>query len=171
MDWVQPTVTSGTPYVVPAGYHRILNWRTKAGSYPNQSLTFKVFRPAGAAFTYKVIAHDGPRRIHENDNGGPYELNTFKVGIKVRPGDLVGLHTVTDHYKCDFLASDSDYTRRGNLADGKVGGPFGAGPGYRLNVAAKVGTGKRAAALNKCKKKQSAEARRKCKKQAKKLPV
>ena len=165
MDWVQPTVTSGTAYAVPARYHRIVDWRTGALGYPNQSLTFKVFRPAGAAYTYKVVAHDGPRRIQEG------QLNKFKVDIKARPGDLIGLHTVTDRYKCDFLAQETEYTRSGNLADGKIGGPFSASSGYRLNVAAKVGTGKRATALNKCKKKHSAEARKKCKKRAQKQPV
>ena len=166
---MQPTVTSGSPYVVPAGYHKIVKWSVQDGVWGNQRLGFKVFRPVGPAFTYRVVAHAGPHRLHKSSLSVP-RIDTFRANIKVRPGDLIGVHTVTEHFKCDFLAQDTDYTRLGDLADGATGGPFGPDPGYRLNISAKVITGQRAAALKRCERKRGG-ARQKCLKRAQLLPL
>jgi hypothetical protein len=175
IDWIQPTVTSGTTYVVPSGFSRITSWSTNATSGGGQNLTFKVFRPV-SGLSYMAVAHDGPHPLTASS------VNTFPVNITVQPGDLIGFHTPSPSSltACDYqLGGDADYTFVGDLADGGAPGTFFSDPGYRLNLAAEVGnppvlptaTGQQAAALKKCKKKHSRKKRRKCRKKAKLLPV
>ena len=171
-DLVQPTVASGTPYVVPSGGTTITSWSTHADSTVGAMFTFKVFRPAGGS-NFTVVAHDGPHPI------APSTTNTFPVNIAVQPGDLIGYQNLTSSSPCAWeVGSDLLLYLGGGLADGATGGPFNTTSGWRLNLTAEVSvstspTGQRAAALKKCKKKfrHNAKKRKKCRKRAKLLPV
>jgi hypothetical protein len=138
-DRLQPNVTSGNSYVVPAIPPAtalvVSSWSHLARPDAGQSLTMKVFRPLGGD-TYQVVGHDGPRAL----NGGV--LNTFTgIEIPVRPGDLIGnsIPASGNSPGCLFF-TDTGLTlgRPGNLADGGSGtfGPFDFP--YRLNTQATV---------------------------------
>ena len=86
-EFIQPTVTSGPGYVVPAGGVAITSWSLGAISDPNQRVKLKVWRKVGEPATYQVVAHDGPRTLV----GG---VNTFPVNVAVQPGDLIGMTVV-----------------------------------------------------------------------------
>src|SRR5262245_20879220 len=70
-DLLQPSVTSGNTYVVPASVPKwtISSWSHNAGTEAGQSIAFKVFRQT-SGFTYRVVGHDGPRPIT------PDQINT-----------------------------------------------------------------------------------------------
>ena len=92
----------------------------------------KVFRPAGGN-DYSVVGHDGPRTLSANS------LNTFSTSFPVKPGDFVGLYTVTNSTPCIYTATGENYLyRSGNLADGAKGtfSSSGAAPDFRLNISA-----------------------------------
>jgi hypothetical protein len=173
-DRLQPSVSSGNSYVVPANVMSgtITSWSTQANAVGG-SLEMKVYRHANGA-TYTVVAHDGPHTLA----GGT--LNTFTVSVPVKAGDVLGVSTPVgpNNAGCTFaVAGDNSYLyHAGNLADGESG-DFDrtlALPDRRLNVSAELSgivTGERAAALKKCKKKHSAKKRKKCRKKAKSLPV
>jgi hypothetical protein len=133
-DELQPTVTSGNSYVVPAS-GTITSWSNKTAVDPGQQLTFKVYRPNGGSI-YTVVGHDGPRLLTSST------VNTFSTSIPVVAGDIIGLHhgdTVTES-TCNFAATDTFFERDGNLADGQFGDFHDYGPGvccyYRLNLTA-----------------------------------
>jgi hypothetical protein len=67
-DYLQPTVASGAPYVVPANGETITSWSTNASEGANQTVTFKVFRET-APSNYEVVGHDGPRSFSRGASG------------------------------------------------------------------------------------------------------
>jgi hypothetical protein len=169
-EWVQPTVTSGAPYVVPPTGVKITSWSTQANDQPNQHVKLKVYRPL-AGLSYQVVGHDGPFTLT------PSEVNTFATNLAVQPGDVLGLGVTagSPNVSCAFTAPGDQYFLNGSdTADGSSV-TFTSGLNLRANISAQVelqgATGQRAAALKKCKKKHSHKAKKKCKKKAKKLPV
>jgi len=136
-DHVQPTVTSGNSYVVPAipgaSALMISSWSHNATVGAGQMLTMKAFRPLGGA-AYMVVGHDGPRLLT------PSALNTFPVSIPVKPGDVLGLHTpqLTPGTACIYVVGGAEThpIRNGNLADGGSGDFTPAS--NRLNITAVV---------------------------------
>jgi hypothetical protein len=141
LEKIQPTVSSGTPYVVPAQGAVISSWSTKAAADANQHLTFKVWRKVGDPATYQVVGVDGPRTLT------PSALNTFPVNIAVQPGDLIGLHkplpTTDGNSACIFDAPGSNVLEPTNYGNAGVGqsvsfdaaNPF---PDLKLNLSAVV---------------------------------
>src|SRR5262245_39970937 len=91
VDLVQPTVTSGTGYVVPAippaSALVISSWSHNAAVGAGEALTLKVFRKVADPATYQAVGHDGPRPLT------PATLNTFETSIPVQPGDVIGNFT------------------------------------------------------------------------------
>ena len=86
-DWVQPTVTSGNAYVVPAtvATGTVTSWSTHANANGG-TLTMKVFRQV-SGLTYMAVGHDDPRPLT------PSVLNTFTgINVPVKAGDVLGLH-------------------------------------------------------------------------------
>jgi hypothetical protein len=136
-DLLQPTVTSGNAYVVPAGLGAITSWSTNADADADQMLTMKVFRKVADPATYQVVGHDGPRPL----NSGV--LNTFPASVAVMPGDVLGLHVPSNPSpgspSCRFSAPGETYLfKSGNLADGQQD-VFAPGiPDFRSNVSAVV---------------------------------
>lgn len=138
-DFLQPTVTSGTPYVVPAlppaGALTITSWSTNASADAGQRWAMKIFRPI-AGSTYVVVGHDS--RVLN-----PGALNTFATNVPVRPGDVLGLNendgTSAAATACDFSVPGESYPfRTGNLADGESGAFDGLQLNFRLNITAVV---------------------------------
>ena len=132
LDWMQPSVTSGNAYVVPAD-GRITSWSTNANA-SSGNLALKVFRHVSES-TYEAVGHDGPRALT------PSTLNTFGgLSIPVSPGDVLGVHPASNSLGCFFdAAGDSGmFFRAGDLADGESGDftPFAVE--VRLNVTAVV---------------------------------
>lgn len=117
-DILQFGLRKGTDYVVPET-GTITSWSTRAGTTPGQQLTFKVFRPTSGG-GYTVVAHDGPRPLT------PGVVNTFKVAIAAKVGDIVGLNTTSatlaSRIDCVFNPENSDedvaFVSPGNAADG-----------------------------------------------------
>jgi hypothetical protein len=171
-EFVQPTVSSGAPYVVPATGVRITSWSTQANDQPNQNVKMKVYRPL-MGLSYRVVGHDGPFTLTPN------EVNTFATDLPVQPGDLLGVAAAagSPNVSCLFEVPGNPFLENpSDTADGSSV-TFTSDTGLRANISAQVelassaSTGKRAAALNKCKKKHSAKKRKKCKKKANLLPV
>jgi hypothetical protein len=136
-DALQPTVTSGNSYVVPAGGVAITSWSTNAAAGSGQMLEMKVFRKIGGATTYQVVGHDGPRPL----TGGT--INTFAVNVPVQAGDVLGFNDVnaaTVNSACIFaVPGESNIRRDGNLGDGQSADFNQSDPGYRNNISAVVG--------------------------------
>jgi hypothetical protein len=84
-DWVQPSVSSGNSYAASVA-GTITSWSTFAAVNSGQVWTFKVFRPAPAPPTYKVVAVDGPHPLVSG------VFNDFGTRIPVEPGDLIGMN-------------------------------------------------------------------------------
>ena len=136
-DNLQPTVTSGTSYVVPA-VGTITSWShsARSGTLGGPVAKMKVFRPLGGP-TYQVVGGDGPRPL------SPGLLNTFATSVSVVPGDVIGLwvpmRPADDAIGCSFsVPGDSFLRRSGDLADGQSGA-FAANASTlnrRVNVAA-----------------------------------
>jgi hypothetical protein len=172
VEFVQPTVTSGTAYVVPVGANRITSWRTNATGGNGQGMTFKVYRPVSTApDTFQVVGRSGPFLLQPN------AINTFPADLPVQPGDVIGVHIPVfsaSNVACAFnTPGDSNRYHDGDLAIG-ASAAFTNNNNSRVNAEAEVTyvpTGERAAALKKCKKKKSSKSRKKCKKKAKQLPL
>jgi hypothetical protein len=139
-DLLQPTVTSGNTYVVPAEGVAITSWSTSAAAGAGQMMEMKAFRQVSGT-TYKVVGHDGPHALV------PSTVNTFATNIAVQPGDVLGLNDVNATGSvpnaCDFVApGDSERygpgTSGGNLADGMSGDFSNSSADVRLNVTAEV---------------------------------
>jgi hypothetical protein len=128
-DWAQLTVTSGTSYVVPET-GSLTSWSTVANAMAGMSMSMKVFRPAGGT-NYTVVGHAGSENL---DQG---HLNTFPASVPVKPGDLLGLHSVTNGVGCVLAgAGDSYLNGFGDAADGsEVNFPI-TYPDNRLNISA-----------------------------------
>ena len=138
-DDLQPTVTSGPSYVVPAGGVAITSWSTNASVEVGQMLEMKVFRKVGNPAIYSVVGHDGPRPIT------PATLNTFPVNVPVMPGDVLGFQHVNAadvDSACVFSApGETNAVRDGDLADGQSGDFSVTTPDSdsRINISAVVG--------------------------------
>jgi hypothetical protein len=104
---------SGSSYVVP-GTGTITSWSTQAGPAATQSLAMKVFRKLGDPARFQAVGHDGPRTL------SPGALNTFPASIRVRSGDLLGLHTATTSVACLVVIPGAQivFANGTDLADG-----------------------------------------------------
>jgi hypothetical protein len=145
VDLVQPTVTSGNPYVVPAD-GTIISWTHNAGSTVGvQMLTMKVFRKIAALAAaprgifqpvarYTVVGHDGPRPLAAPG------LHLFSAGIAVKAGDVLGLNcTSPAPTACGFPVPGESGLLSGSIGNGAADGQsedFGGCCAYRLNVSA-----------------------------------
>ena len=137
-DWLEPTVTTGTGYVVtplPNAFAlEISSWSHNAAPSPAVgALTFKVFRKVGEPATYKVVSHDGPRNLTAGT------LNTFPTHIPVEPGDVIGINSAQPAATaCNFFdATENPLIRAGNLADSESG-DFANGSEKDVNVSAVI---------------------------------
>jgi hypothetical protein len=134
-DWVQPTVSAGNTYVVPATVvtGTITGWSSFANSFGG-TMTMKVFRHVSGS-TYMVVGHDGPR------TQTPSILNTFSgFSIPVKAGDVLGVHTDSGFPRCVFdITGDAVWydPSQSNLADGEQGN-FQPDVEDRLNLTAVV---------------------------------
>ena len=136
-DFLEPTVTTGTGYVVPSlpdvSALVISSWSHNAAPAPaGGALTFKVFREA-APNTYTAVGHDGPRELT------PGALNTFPADVPVQPGDVIGINSAVPAVTaCTFFdMTESPLSRSGSLGDGEVG-VFGLIDEKDVNVSAVV---------------------------------
>src|SRR5262245_12910841 len=123
-DFIEPTVTTGTGYMVPAlpGVNALMisSWSHNAAPAPaTGALTFKVFRKTADPATYTVVGHDGPRDLTAG------ALNPFQANIQVQPGDVIGINSaVPAATACTFFdMTETPFARAGNLGDGESG-PF-----------------------------------------------
>ena len=121
-DFIEPTVTAGTGYVVPSlpnvSALVISSWSHNAAPAPaDGALTFKVFRKTADPATYMVVGHDGPRDLTAG------ALNTFSASIPVQPGDVIGINSAIPAVTaCTFFdMTEAPLSRSGNLADGESG--------------------------------------------------
>jgi hypothetical protein len=176
-DSLQPTVTGGNSYVIPAlaaPYGMtVISWSTSAAAGDGQTLTFKVFRKTGDPATYQAIGHDGPRPLT------PSVLNTFTTSIPVNAGDVIGLNDENASAvpnACDFnVPGETALFYNGSLVDGGSPGDFTEFTDYRHNITAEVSanpaptppaspTHKKKRCKHKKKHKRSAVSAKKCKK-------
>jgi hypothetical protein len=128
-EFVQLGVTSGNTYVVP-GNGTITSWTMQAGADAGE-LTMKIFRKLADPALYQVVGHAGPERTTPGGTAG----NTFPANVRVRQGDLLGLHTVT-FSPCGFKDPGSRLAIfSGDLADGEAA-EFGADTGSALDIQA-----------------------------------
>jgi hypothetical protein len=136
-DFLQPTVTSGNTYVVPAAggvtSWTVTSWSTQAGSSAGM-LAMKVYRPLGGV-TYMVVGHDGPHALT------PSAPNTFTASVAAKAGDVLGGSSPPSPGGplCWFTASgDSSLVRNGNLPDGGSANDFSPLGNLRANISAVV---------------------------------
>jgi hypothetical protein len=130
----QATVTSGTPYVVPAGGQRVVSWSTNALAGSGQVWTMKMYRQISGT-TYTVVGVDGPHQLT------PSVVNTFPINIPVQPGDVLGFSRTGGASACLFASTGDNYLYS-PFTDTAQGAnvTFGTGsPGYRLNISAVIG--------------------------------
>jgi len=136
-DAVQPTVTSGNTYVVPPTVGTaswvVTSWSHNASATANQSLSMKLYRPAGGV-SYTVIGQDGPRSPNYA------ELNTFTgLHIPVQPGDILGIAPtgMGGNNACSFaVPGDHWIYHLGSLAVGQTDTFPSTRSNQRLNVSA-----------------------------------
>jgi hypothetical protein len=139
-DFVQPTVTKGGAYVVPAGSNQfITSFSTFAGPGTGQIMTAKIFRLVpGTTATFKVVGHDGPLNLNPN------VVNTFKTKIAVQPGDVLGLsHASGSSISCSFPLTGQTgqlWSTFTDLQDGQQGNFTTIGNDSTLNLSATVDT-------------------------------
>jgi hypothetical protein len=127
-EFIQLGVTSGNSYVVP-GNGTITSWTMQAGDAGD--LTMKIYRKVADPATYQVVGHAGPERLTAGGTVG----NTFPANVRVRRGDLLGLHPVTES-PCGFKDPGGQLAIfSGDLADGDAMG-FGADSGSDLDIQA-----------------------------------
>lgn len=133
-DVLQPTVTSGSSYVVPVA-GTITSWSHEASASENQLVRMKIFRKLAEPSTYEVVGHDGPR------SPVPSSLNTYETSIDVLPGDVLGLTPLTasagESVACVFDAPGETQLRLfdSDLADGESAA-FPESADHRLNASA-----------------------------------
>jgi hypothetical protein len=136
-DLVQPTVTSGNTYVVPAlppATSLVINsWSHSAFNGPNQEITMKVWRHV-TGMTYRAVGHDGPRAPN------PGVVNSFSgISVPVQPGDVLGLNRGIPASNCVFSAPGDTFLLDAfsNAADGETA-TFSTGNNFRVNASAVV---------------------------------
>jgi hypothetical protein len=138
-DWVQPAVTGGNSYVVPAipgiASLTLTSWTTWAGPEPNEQMTMKVFRAApGQPNTYQAVGHAGPQTLTPGGTAG----NTFPANIQVKAGDLLGLHASTRDWCLFLVPGETNLYYHGDIAD-NGSAPFTVYTfGQRLDIQAVV---------------------------------
>ena len=134
LDLLQFAHSAGSDYKVTEN-GAITSWSTNAAGGAGQMMTFKVFRDG------VVVAHDGPRPLT------PLGINTFKVAIPVKVGDVIGLNNANASAQtpnaCIFPAGEAQvdlvHFFEGNAADGSaVGAALADGTARRVNVSANV---------------------------------
>jgi hypothetical protein len=135
-DRLQPTVTSGNSYVVPATVASgvITSWSTEALAGVGRRLGLKVYRSLGGA-TYQAVGQAGP---HGLDPGVP---NTFPASVPVKAGDILGttVEPAGGNPGCNFVVPGDTYlTRTGNLAVGASGDFVPGSADRRQNISAVV---------------------------------
>jgi hypothetical protein len=114
VDFVQLGVTSGNSYAVP-GKGTITSWTTQAGA-DRGALELKVFRKLADPVNFQVVGHAGPQTLTPGGTAG----NTFPANVRVRQGDLLGLHTPTAS-PCGFKDPGGLHAVfSGDLADGEA---------------------------------------------------
>jgi hypothetical protein len=129
VDFVQLGVTSGNSYVVP-GNGTITAWTTQTGA-ESGALALKVFRKVGDPASFQAVGHSEPQRLTPGGTAG----NTFPANVRVRQGDLLGVHTLT-FSPCGFKDPGGQHAfLSGDLADAEVAG-FGPESGFDLDVQA-----------------------------------
>jgi hypothetical protein len=129
VDFVQLGVSSGNQYVVP-GAGTITSWTVAAGG-DRGTLTMKIFRKLGDPPHFQVVGHAGP----QTRTPGGTTANTFPANIRVSPGDLLGLHTVTAT-PCAFKDPGGRFAMfPGDLADGAAA-DFGLSTEIALDIQA-----------------------------------
>jgi hypothetical protein len=137
LDVLQPTVTAGNAYVVPA-VGTITSWSHRAGpSDDDQPTKMKVFRKVAEPSTYQVVAQDGPRMLN------PGVLNTFTTNLAVMPGDVLGMTVLGmsagNPTSCHFDApGETSLSRFGDDLPGGVAGAFTTVSDLRVNISAVV---------------------------------
>jgi len=136
-DILQITQSSGATYTVPDD-GVITSWSTNdTAPVAGQQLTFKLFKSASGQDAYDVLTHDT-----QTLKAG---LNTFKVRIPVKGGEVIGLNTANAGLAvpnvCEFASGNPinditlDYV--GNAADGaRIGPATDTGKAFRVNVSA-----------------------------------
>jgi RTX calcium-binding nonapeptide repeat (4 copies) len=135
VDRLQPTVSAGTTYIVPAN-GTITSWNTLAGASSGE-LKMKVFRRVSGD-TYIAVGHDGPRNLTVNTP------NTFSTSVPVKAGDLLGLNSFSGLPNCSFVVTGDSYLRAppdpgtGDLADGQPALFIDPVLDRRLNISAVV---------------------------------
>ena len=137
LELLQPTVTSGNSYVVPA-VGTITSWSHQAGLNESDQLgKVKIFRKVSEPSTYTVVAQGPPRTLK---NGA---FNTFPTSIPVLPGDVLGFTALSvsagNASFCRFhAAGDTALTLFGDDLPNGATGAFGPVPDLRVNVSAVV---------------------------------
>jgi hypothetical protein len=180
---LQTAVSSGNSYTV-SGPGAITSWSFHNGIDALPGLRLKVARPQpGGGYVFVGEAPAGTQNLHA--------LNTFPANIPVQPGDIIGIFVGSPFGHCGTFTSDSGDTFDqfgGNPPLNTPVSPDTSGDLDRYPVSATVttpetvppppgpsNTGKRAAAIKRCKKKFKGKAkaknRRGCIKKAKLLPV
>jgi hypothetical protein len=126
-DYLQPSITGGNLYNVrQAG--TITSWSTRS-SGDDATYVFKVFRRTSDPDVFQVIARGSP---HELTPG----VNTVRVNIAVRSGDIIGLNESGDANSCTFpVFGDGVLSRGGSLGVG-TSGAFLPLSNVRLNLSA-----------------------------------
>jgi hypothetical protein len=133
-DLVQPTVTSGTTYVVPSTggltSWTVTSWSTNA-SPGGAQMALKIFRKVADPATFLVVGHEGPHSLVPG-------VNTFSANLKVKPGDVLGARFAGGG-ACAFDAPGEVllYREDVDLADGATG-DFQPDGDIRLNATAEI---------------------------------
>jgi hypothetical protein len=134
-DRVQPSVTSGNSYVVPATggitTWTLTSWSHTAATDLVQQLTMKVFRKVGDPLDYTVVGHDGPRDL------APGVVNTFQTNLQVKAGDVLGNNSKSPGDNASYFPVPGEsFLNRDGLADGQSGTFTLNTDGQRLNISA-----------------------------------
>ena len=174
----QVTSDPSLPYTV-SGAGKITQWQTYAATdTPGSPINLVVLKPVGGSFT--VVGVDARNIPNPAPTVATYSLAT---PIPVTGGETFGFYSPMGGVLCAFQGGATPAAGRlGQLAapsppaTGQTlnrAAPDSAS-GFAMNLAANFVptlTGRRAAALKKCKKKRSKTARRKCRRKAKRLPL
>jgi hypothetical protein len=135
-DRVQPSVTSGSSYVVPATggitAWTLTSWSHNAAADVGQELTMKVFRKVADPMTYTVVGHDGPRPLT------PSTVNTFQTSLPVKAGDVLGNNSKSPADNASYFPApgESFIVIQPGLADGQTGTFALSADPLRLNISA-----------------------------------
>ena len=104
VDRVQPTVTTGNSYVVPAN-GTITSWSTMTATNGGQ-IKLKIFRPiSGMTNSFSVVGQTDPQTLVLNTT------NTFPANIAVKAGDLVGMNSFSGTPDCGTMVTGESYLR------------------------------------------------------------